>query len=175
MHAVLRRSPAQISALFDTVYVSFYKGLGGLAGACLAGEPELIAEARAWRKPQGGTLFGLWPNAASGLAALRKRLPLMPRYFEHACAIAEALRGVPNVEVVPDPPQAPMMHLQLRVGETAFLAAARRIAEEHSIFTWLHTSPGDTPTARVVELAVGDATLELAPEEVTTIVRQLVS
>jgi threonine aldolase len=169
------RSPAEISAPFDTVYVSLYKGLGGLAGACLAGEPEVIAEARAWRKRQGGTLFGLWPNAASGLAALRKRLPLMPRYFEHARAIAAALRGVPNVEVVPDPPQAPMMHLHLRVGETAFLAAARRIAEEQGIFTWPRTSPGDTPTIRVVELAVGDATLEFAPEEVAAVLRQLVS
>ncbi len=169
------RSPAEISALFDTVYVSFYKGLGGLAGACLAGEPEVIAEARAWRKRQGGTLFGLWPNAASGLASLRKRFPLMPKYFEHACAIAEELRGVPNVEVVPDPPQTPMMHLHLRVGEKAFLAAARRIAEEQSIFTWPRTSPGDTPTIRVVELAVGDATLEFAPEEVAAILRQLVS
>src|SRR5438874_6312354 len=45
------------------------KKIGGLAGACLAGEPEVIAEARAWRKRQGGTLFGLWPNAASGLAS----------------------------------------------------------------------------------------------------------
>jgi threonine aldolase len=169
------RSPAEISALFDTVYVSFYKGLGGLAGACLAGEPEVIAEARAWRKRHGGTLFGLWPNAASGLAALRRRLPLMPRYFEHARAIADALRGVPNVEVVPDPPQTPMMHLHLRVGEQAFLAAARRIAEEQGIFTWPRTAPGAAPTLRVVELAVGDATLEFAPEAVAAILRRLVS
>jgi hypothetical protein len=99
----------------------------------------------------------------------------MPRYFEHACAIADELRGVPNVEVVPDPPQTPMMHLHLRVGEQAFLAAARRIAEEQGIFTWPRTSPGDAPTMRVVELAVGDATLEFAPEEVAAILRQLVS
>jgi threonine aldolase len=170
-----RRSPAEISAPFDTVYVSLYKGLGALAGACLAGEPEVIAEARAWRKRQGGTLFGLWPNAASGLACLRRRLPLMPRYFEHAGAIAEALRGVPGVEVVPDPPQTPMMHLHLRVGEEAFLAAACRIAAEQGVFTWSRSSPGDSPGLRVVELAVGDATLEFAPHQVAAILRQLVS
>jgi threonine aldolase len=161
--------------LFDTVYVSLYKGLGGLAGACLAGEEDVIAEARAWRKRHGGTLFGLWPNAASGLAALRKRLPLMPKYFEYACAIAEELRSVPNVEIVPDPPQTPMMHLHLRVEEKAFLAAARRIAEEQSIFTWSRTVPGDTPSIRVVEFTVGDATLEFTPDEVAAIVRRLVS
>lgn len=169
------RSPAGICALFDTVYVSFYKGLGGLAGCCLAGEEDVIGEARVWRRRHGGTLFGLWPNAASGLAALRKRLPLMPKYFEHAVAIAEKIRGIRNVEVVPDPPQTPMMHLHLRVDEKAFLAAARRIAEEQSLFTWARTSPGATPSIRVVELTAGDATLEHAPEEVARIVEQLVS
>jgi threonine aldolase len=168
------RSPAAISALFDTVYVSLYKGLGGLAGCCLAGEEDVIDEARLWRRRHGGTLFGLWPNAASGLAALRKRLPLMPKYFEHARAIAEALRGIRNVEIVPDPPQTPMMHLHLRVDEKTFLKAARRIAEEQSVFTWARTSAADTPSIRVVEFAVGDATLELAPHEVAGIVEQLV-
>jgi threonine aldolase len=169
------RSPAEISALFDTVYVSFYKGLGGLAGACLAGEKDVIVEARAWRKRHGGTLFGLWPNAASGLAALRRRLPLMPKYFKHALAIAAKLRGMPNVEIVPDPPQTPMMHLHLRVDEKAFLAAAHRIVQKQGIFTWPRSVPGSAPTVRVVELTVGDATLEFKPDEVAAIIRQLVS
>ena len=99
----------------------------------------------------------------------------MPKYFEHARAIAEALRGIRNVEIVPDPPQTPMMHLHLRVDEKAFLASARRIAEEQSVFTWARTSPGDTPSIRVVELTVGDATLEFTPDEVAGIVEQLVS
>ena len=30
----------EIAALFDSVYVSFYKGLGGLAGCCLAGDEQ---------------------------------------------------------------------------------------------------------------------------------------
>lgn len=169
------RSPAEIAALFDTVYVSLYKGLGGLAGCCLAGEKKVIDEARIWRKRHGGTLFGLWPHAASGLAALGKRLPLMPRYFEHAKAIAAALSLVPNVTVVPDPPQTPMMHLHLRVAERDFLAAARRIAQKQGLFTWSRTAAGETPAIRVVELAVGDATLGFGPDEVADIVKALVA
>ena len=169
------RTAAEIAALFDSVYVSLYKGLGGLAGCCLAGEEDVVAEARIWRKRHGGTLFGLWPHAASGLAAMRKRLPLMRRYFEHALAIAAALRGVRNVEVVPNPPQTPMMHLHLRVDERAFLAAARRLAEEQSLFTWSRTAAGPAPAIRVVELAVGDATLGFAPHEVADIAKRLVS
>jgi threonine aldolase len=169
------RTPAAIAALFDTVYVSLYKGLGGLAGCCLAGEQDVIAEARLWRKRHGGTLFGLWPHAASGLAALRQRLPLMPRYLEHALAIATALRDVRNVTIVPDPPQTPLMHLHLRVDEQSFLAVARRIAQEEGIFTWSRTAAGDSPSIRVVELAVGDATLGFAPHQVASLVEQLVS
>lgn len=169
------RSPAAIAALFDTVYVSFYKGLGGLAGCCLAGTEEEIAAARVWRRRHGGTLYGLWPNAASGLAGLRKRLPLMPQYFQHACAIAERLRDLPNVEIMPDPPQTPMMHLHLRVDERAFLRAAARIAEREGIFTWGGTSPGLTPATRVVEFTVGDATLAFTATEVAGLVEQLVT
>jgi threonine aldolase len=167
------RTPADIAALFDTVYVSLYKGLGGLGGCCLAGEEDVIAEARAWRTRHGGTLFALWPYAASGLAALRKRLPLMPRYYEHARAIADLLHSNPNVEIVPDPPQTPMMHLHMRVDEEAFGAAALRLAQDEGIFTWPSTVPGDTPSVRVVEFTVGDATLMFEPSEVAKIIEQL--
>jgi threonine aldolase len=169
------RSPADIAALFDTVYVSFYKGLGGLAGAALAGPEDVIAESRLWRRRHGGTLYVLWPSAASGLAGLRKRLPLMKTYYERARAIADELRDLAHVEVVPDPPQTPMMHLHLRVDEKQFIFNAVRIAEEQGIFTWPGTTPTDSPSIRGVELTVGDATLGFAPGEIAQIVEQLVS
>jgi threonine aldolase len=169
------KSSAEIAGLFDTVYVSLYKGLGGLSGCCLAGDESVIDEARAWRTRHGGTVFALWPYAASGLAALRKRLPLMPSYYVHARAIADALRDIPNVEIVPDPPQTPMMHLHMRVDEHAFLTAARRLAEDQGIFTWPRTFPGGSPSVRVVELTVGDATLTFAPDEVAKIVEELIT
>src|SRR6185436_19616266 len=136
------RTPAEICALFDTVYVSHYKGLGALAGCCLAGPEDEITEARAWRKRHGGTLYGMWPNAASALANLRKRLPLMPRYLEHARAIAKALEGVSNVQVVPNPPQTPMMLLNLRVDAEAFQQRAWRLAEDDGLATWPSATAG---------------------------------
>ena len=42
-------------------------------------------------KRMGGTLYGLWPGAASALSCLRRRLPLMPGYLGHAREIASAL------------------------------------------------------------------------------------
>ena len=69
---------------------------------------RMAADATAGRCSQ------LWPYAAAGLAGLRLRLPRMAAYVEHARAIAAALAGIEGVEVVPDPPQTPMMHLHLR-------------------------------------------------------------
>lgn len=163
----------EIAALFDTVYVSFYKGLGGLSGCCLAGEADVIDQARLWRHRHGGTLWSLWPLAASALGALKKRLPLMPRYYEHAQAIAQEVAKLPGVEVVPNPPQTPIMQFHLRTTSDRFEAGARAIAEEDGIWTWSSSYPTDTPTIRAVELGVGDATLQFTPSEVARIVERL--
>ncbi|MGI8698645.1 MAG: threonine aldolase family protein, partial [Mycobacteriales bacterium] len=48
------RPHAELAGLFDSVSVSFYKGLGGLAGAALASDAATIAEARVWQRRHGG-------------------------------------------------------------------------------------------------------------------------
>jgi threonine aldolase len=167
------RPPSDIAALFDSVYVSFYKGLGGLAGSMLLGDDDVIAEARAWRQRHGGTLFHLWPYAASGLAGLRLRLPKMAAYVAHAQAIAAVLSGVDGVHVVPDPPQTPMMHLHLRTTAAAVTDGIRRMATGQRLWTWGGSAPTDDPASRRVELTVGDATLAFSPSEVSAAVRAL--
>ena len=167
------RALDEIAGLFDSVYVSFYKGLGGLTGSVLLGDAELIGEARAWRHRHGGTLFKLWPYAASALAALRLRLGRMPEYVEHARTIAAELSTIDGVDVIPDPPQTPMMHIQVRTTAAAAIAGIRRLATEDRIWTWGGTSATDTPGIRRVELGVGDASLGFAPPEVARIVRSL--
>jgi threonine aldolase len=167
------RPPARIAALFDTVYVSFYKGLGGLTGAMLLGDEDVIAEARAWRHRHGGTLFKLWPYAASALAGLRARLPRMEAYLEHTRAIAAELSTIDGVDVVPDPPQVPMFHIHLRTTPSAVAAGVRRLATEEQIWGFVGTVPTDIPGVHRVELFVGEATLEFTPAEVGHIVRHL--
>ena len=165
----------EIAALFDTVYVSFYKGLGGVAGGMLLGEENVIAEAREWRHRHGGTLFNLWPYAAPALAGLRRRLPRMQVAYEHARAIAAELRRVEGVTVVPDEPQTPMMHLLLRTTEAGFADGVRRLAAEEQLWTWGGSYEAETPGHRWVELYVGDGPLALTPKEIAMGVRALLS
>ncbi|TKA24438.1 hypothetical protein B0A50_06758 [Salinomyces thailandicus] len=53
-----------IAALFDSVYVSFHKGLGGVSGAMLVhNEETFIDEARMWQRRTGGNAFTLYYEA----------------------------------------------------------------------------------------------------------------
>jgi threonine aldolase len=169
------RTPAEIAALFDTAYVSFYKGIGALPGCCVAGPEDVVAEVREWRRRMGGTLHGLWPGAASALTCLDRRLPRFPRYLEHARDIASALAGLPGVRVLPDPPQVPMMHLLLETSPDAYRTAARALASERATWVWPSSQPTTDPGVQKVELSVGDATCELKPDEIREIVAALVS
>ena len=163
------RSPAEISALFDTVYVSFYKGIGALPGCCVAGPPDVIQQVREWRRRMGGTLYGLWPSAASALSLLAERLPKFPRYLDHARATAAALSGVPGITIFPDPPQVPMMHLLLPVAKDDYAKAARRLAEDQGIWVSPFSMPTADPAVQRLEFSVGDATLQFTPAAVAEI------
>lgn len=168
------RTPAQIAAAMDSVYVSFYKGLGAIAGAALAGDEALVAAARVWRKRHGGTMYALWPYAASALHGLRTRGPRMATYLAVARQIAAGLAEVEGLEVVPEVPQTAMMHLYLQVGESAFAAAAMDVANDSGVATWSGSSATTRPRWRAVELAVGDATVEMGAEAVVAAITHLV-
>jgi threonine aldolase len=167
------RPLTEIAALFDTVYVSFYKLLGGISGACLLGEKDVVAEARQWRRRHGGTLFALWPYAVSAIVGLQERLPRVEQYVAHAGAIARSVGALDGVQVVPDPPVTPMMHLLLHVDAEDFRTATEALAEQEKLWTWPGSTPTDSPAWQRVELTVGDATMQLSPDEVTAIVRRL--
>lgn len=169
------RSPAEIAELFDTVYVSFYKGLGGISGCCVAGPSDVVAEVSEWRTRHGGRLFAMWPYAAAALVALRVRLPRMPEYYHHALATAAALADLPGVEVLPDPPQSPMMHLQISVTAAALEHRAIDIATREKIWTFPRPFSTVSPTLQRIEFSVGDATLGFSPAEVRDLIGALAS
>ena len=162
------RSLAEIAEPFDTVYVSFYKQLGGLPGACLAGPEDVDrrgARVAAPARRDRCTACGRTPARRSNV--LRLRLPRIPEYRAHALAIAGALRDLDGVDVVPDPPQTTMMHLVFRPARSRSSARPPlRIAREEGIWTFGVLRRDRRAAARPrVELETGDATLTFTPEE----------
>ncbi len=160
------RPHAEIAALFDSVYVSFYKGLGGMAGSALAGDGDLIAEARVWQRRHGGTLVTQHPFVVAAELALDGRLGRMPAYLEHARALTEALATLDGIEVVPRPPQTPLFHLLLRGEHERLADAALSVAEERKVFLFADPSSTTSPSWQRHEVMVGEVTLELEPVEV---------
>lgn len=163
----------EIAALFDTVYVSFYKGLGGLGGAALAGPQDLVDEARVWQRRHGGNLVTLMPYVVSAELGLDEELPRMPRYLAKARSLATALTGLADVEVVPDPPQTPMMHVLLRGDRERLIGAALDVAEERGVYLFGNLSPTTSPSWHRFEVPVGTATLELADDEVRALLAEV--
>ncbi|HEY5266954.1 MAG TPA: beta-eliminating lyase-related protein [Acidimicrobiales bacterium] len=170
-----KKSPAQIAALFDSVYVSFYKGLGGITGCCVAGEEDVIDEVSTWRTRHGGRLFGMWPYAASARTALAQRLPKMPTYYEHARKIAKALGDIPGVALLPETVQAPMFHLRLSVGVSELRSRALEIARQEKIMTFARPFASEGSSLQRIEFTVGDATLAFEPDEVRRLISLLVN
>jgi threonine aldolase len=170
-----RKSLTALAAIFDSIYVSFYKGLGGLGGCCIAADADVIEELSVWRTRHGGRIFMMWPYAASALSVLRDRLPRFPSYFKHARAIGKALEGLDGVEVLPDPPQSAMLHLRVRATRDELRTRAVQIAKTESVWTFARPFVSEGPHLQRFELSVGDATLELSPEEVRSLIQRLAS
>ncbi len=151
-----RRSAAQIAALADSVYVSLYKGLGGIAGAMLAGSEAFIREARLWRLRQGGVLRSVFPLVEAGRRGLEKHLPRMTTYVENAAAVASALREIPGVDTAPITPAInafqvhfPFPRSHLEKAHLSFAAACG---------AWLFDSFRDSDAGRShADVTIGDA------------------
>jgi threonine aldolase len=127
------RPPAEPAKLGDSVYVSFYKALGAISGAVLAGPADLVAEARAWRHRYGGQVHQQWPAALSALGALARELPRLPEYLTQAQVLAAGLRraiaAVPGARIHPDPPQTHQFQLWLPYPRELLAAATLRHVE----------------------------------------------
>jgi threonine aldolase len=167
------RSLAGIAEGFASVYVSFYKDIGALAGAMLAGEADFIAEARLWQARLGGRLVASWPMVPDALRLLDTRLERMPAYVARARALAAALSGIDGVEVTPDPPHVNMLHLRLPCD--AAIAEAARDEAARQTGVWLGNRfwalEGDGVCA--LEITVGEALMSLPDERLAAAVAVL--
>jgi len=155
----------EIVALFDSVYVSLYKGLGAMSGAAVAIDADTAAELRLWRTRMGGTLMRLTPYALGGLLGLRAELPRMVEYLTWARSLATELadRGV---RVHPEEPH--ISTFQLYVDGSADEINERLLAfmkRESTVLSspWRTT---DMPGTATVEVAFYGAALDHEPAQV---------
>ena len=168
-----QRDYAEIAALFDSVYVSFYKDLGGIAGAVLAGPADFIAAARVWQRRHGGNLIQMYPYVLAAKRGLQQHLGRMGEYAEKARAIAAALTVIPNLAIAPSIPQTNMMHVYVRGDREQIMEAALAVSRETGIFTFSGLMPTVVPDQHVFEWTVGEAALEIPTAEIVALFQEL--
>lgn len=167
------RPLAEIAAVADSVYVSFYKALSAPAGAAVAAPEDVAEELRLWRRRMGGTLYRLAPYAAAALVGLRDQLPRMGEYVAWAQSFASALVDE-GLRVEPDPPQT-----------NTFLVFAPGDADEvnERLLAFMEREllqpcgawrAADVPGWVVTEMAVQSASLEHDPATVAGWWREIV-
>ncbi|MEU9863541.1 beta-eliminating lyase-related protein [Streptomyces sp. NPDC047971] len=178
------RDLREIAGLADSVYVSFYKSLGGLSGAALAGPEEVMEEARVWRHRYGGLLFQQFPAAVSALRGLAVELPRLPSYVAHARVVAEGLRtgfeeaAVPWFRIHPATPHTHQFQVWLPYDPEALTAASVAQAEETDTVLfrrWRGPGAGGPPGVAVTEVTVAEPGLGWTEDDVREAVREFLS
>ncbi|MCW2791760.1 MAG: Threonine aldolase family protein [Nocardioides sp.] len=159
------RPLAEIAALADSVYVSFYKGLGGMAGAAVVGEEDAMKELRAWRQRMGGQLYRMTPYAAGALVGLRDRLPHMGEYLAWARSFATELVGV-GLRVNPDPPHTNTFEVFAESGVEEIHERLAAFMEREKVQPSPPWGPTDVPGVAMTEFTAYQAALAFDPAEV---------
>ncbi|MBT2445419.1 threonine aldolase [Streptomyces sp. ISL-36] len=178
------RALPEIAGLADSVYVSFYKSLGGLSGAALAGPQDVMEEARVWRHRYGGLVFQQYPAAVSALRGLAHELPRLPSYVAHARVVAEGLRagfeeaGVPWFRIRPEPPHTHQFQVWLPYEPDVLTAASLALTEETGTVLfrrWSGPGAGGPPGVAVTEVTVTEPGLSWTAQDVSEAVGAFLS
>ena len=159
----------EIAADFDTVYVSLYKGIGGLGGAMLLGSDAFVATAQEWFRRQGGNVVHRTPYVVAAAMQFDARLAAMPAYFARTQALYATLRRHALLQPNPAAPHANMLHLHMPVSRERALAVRNAVAERHGVWLFNRASHAALPGHSWTELYVGDNLLALSDAQLDDI------
>lgn len=171
----LGHSLAEIAGVADSVYVSFYKSLGGLSGCVLAGTARLGEYARAWRHRYGGLVFQQWPAALAAQRGLRTVLPRLPEYVRHARTVAAAMQTLPGARVFPSPPHTQAFRLWLPHPAEALNEAALALAEEEGLWFAAGWTDADVPGLAMAEIRTAEDALAWTADDVVAVGTRLLA
>lgn len=128
-----QKSAAEICQLFDSVYVSFYKGIGGIAGAILAGDEAFTQESKVWKRRHGGDLISLYPYILSADYYFEQKIDHMSRYYEEAKELAVLFNQCEAVVTIPQKPVSNMFHVHFSLPKEKVEPILLSVCEETGI------------------------------------------
>lgn len=172
--AFYQRPLAEIAALADSVYVSFYKGLGGLAGCALAGSAPFLAQARPWITRMAGDVYTLFPYVLSARQGLRQHLPRLAHYRERALGLAAALAQIEGARVAPHPPQTSSFQVHVPGEPTRLQGALDEVARRHRFWLASRCVASAVDGMGMFEVVIGEAADDWQDARVVELVREVI-
>jgi threonine aldolase len=150
------RSLAEISALFDSVYVSFYKDIGGIAGSVLAGSADIIDQAKILIRRAGGNLYSLFPYVLAARAGMQRNLASLPDAVADAAWLAQSFNEFEGSKTLPQLPPTNLFHLYLQGAPESLIARACQWSEQNKVFL-LPVPRAIDEGYSVIEFSIGQA------------------
>lgn len=158
------KTASEICSLFDSVYVSFYKGLGGIAGAILAGEASLVDEAKVWKRRHGGDLISLYPYIISSKYSMDKRMGKMKEYWQYSLDTAAKFNKIPGIKTQPEVPVCNMFHIYFQASKDTVEKILSKVTEKTDVALVSYLNEIDANCC-MSELSFGD-NYSLIPQKV---------
>lgn len=158
-----QKTAAEVCALFDSVYLSFYKGIGGIAGAILAGDEAFMTESKVWKRRHGGDLISLYPYIVSADHYFEQKKHRFPQYYENAIELAQLYNECHAIVTRPVIPVSNMFHVHIGVPKVKLEPLLVAICEETSV-ALTHYLREDKEKGCYYEVSIGDR-YEQVPKE----------
>lgn len=167
-----QKTAAEVCSLFDSVYVSFYKGIGGIAGAILAGDESFTKESKVWKRRHGGDLIGLYPYILSADYYFNQRQHRFQQYYVEAKELAEFFNQCHGVATRPSVPVSNMFHVHFDMPKEKLDPILRSVYEETGIGLSHYIIEIDETTC-YYEVSIGDRYADVPKERMQKAFRLL--
>jgi threonine aldolase len=168
-----QKSAAEICKLFDSVYVSLYKGIGGVAGAILAGDHAFMEESKIWKRRLGGDLISLYPYIISADYYFNQRSHKMDQYHDEAKELADFFNQCHNISTLPLEPVSNMFHVHFDGPKEKLESMLIMIYEETRIGLASKVRDISEQEACYFEVSIGDNYSSIPKEELRKVFQLL--
>ena len=168
-----QKSLPDIAALFDSVYVSLYKGIGGLSGALLLGETGFLEATRVWRNRLGSQPWSQFPALITALEGLQSNLPNIPNWVTRAKALAQALGQLEGLTV--DVPHTNAFQVRLTGDATVINQKLLYLQDQLQLVVCKPFTPVNDSDWLFTEVQVGKEAARITNQEVVDFFSRLIN
>ncbi|MFC3194191.1 threonine aldolase family protein [Marinicella sediminis] len=161
----------EIAALFDSVYVSLYKGIGGLSGAVLLGENNFIEWVKPWRNRLGSQPWTQFPALITALEGLQHNLPQIPGWTIRAKALAQSLKQLDDITV--DTPHTNAFQVRLKGDATVVNQKLLYLQDQLQLVVCKPFAPAQDSDWLFTEVQIGKQGAHITNQEVVDFFTQL--